>query len=203
MSKEIWKPGNMIVPLPAVLVTVSDNEGNDNVLTVAWTGTICTNPAMAYVSIRPSRHSYKMIKETGEFVINLTTKDLAYATDYCGVKSGIDVDKFKEARLTKEKAQYVKAPLIKESPVNIECKVVDVKECGSHDMFIANVLAVHADKEYMDKDGRFQLEKANPIVYSHGHYYSLGQNLGRFGYSVMKKKRKNYANKKKRLENKR
>ena len=188
MSKEIWKPGNMIFPLPAVLVTVSDNEGNDNVLTVAWTGTICTNPAMAYVSIRPSRHSYKMIKETGEFVINLTTKDLAYATDYCGVKSGIDVDKFKEARLTKEKAQ---------------CKVVDVKECGSHDMFIANVLAVHADKEYMDKDGRFQLEKANPIVYSHGHYYSLGQNLGRFGYSVMKKKRKNYANKKKRLENKR
>ena len=108
MSKEIWKPGNMIFPLPAVLVTVSDNEGNDNVLTVAWTGTICTNPAMAYVSIRPSRHSYKMIKETGEFVINLTTKDLAYATDYCGVKSGIDVDKFKEARLTKEKAQYVR-----------------------------------------------------------------------------------------------
>ena len=158
---------------------------------------------MAYVSIRPSRHSYKMIKETGEFVINLTTKDLAYATDYCGVKSGRDVDKFKEAHLTKEKAQYVKAPLIKESPVNIECKVVDVKECGSHDMFIANVLAVHADKEYMDKDGRFQLEKANPIVYSHGHYYSLGQNLGRFGYSVMKKKRKKSANKKKRLENKR
>ena len=210
MSKEIWKPGNMIFPLPAVLVTVSDNEGNDNVLTVAWTGTICTNPAMAYVSIRPSRHSYKMIKETGEFVKKITKFYFDFHWEWehiigcvINVKSGRDVDKFKEAHLTKEKAQYVKAPLIKESPVNIECKVVDVKECGSHDMFIANVLAVHADKEYMDKDGRFQLEKANPIVYSHGHYYSLGQNLGRFGYSVMKKKRKKSANKKKRLENKR
>lgn len=188
MAKEIWKPGNMIYPLPAVLVTVSDNEGNDNVLTIGWTGTVCTNPAMAYISVRPSRHSYKMLKETGEFVINLTTKELAYATDYCGVKSGKDEDKFKTAHLTKEKAQHVKAPLIKESPVNIECRVVDVIPYGSHDMFVAEVLCVHADKEYMDETGRFDLGKANPIVYSHGYYYTTGEKLGKFGYSVAKKK---------------
>lgn len=194
MSKEIWKPGNMIFPLPAVLVTVSDKQGNHNVLTVAWTGTVCTNPPMAYVSIRPSRHSYNMIKETGEFVINLTTKDLAYATDFCGVKSGRDMDKFEAVHLTKEEAKYVKAPLIKESPVNIECKVVEVKECGSHDMFIAQVLAVHADKQYMNKNGKFELERANPIVYSHGHYYCLEQKIGKFGYSVAKRKKKKRKN---------
>lgn len=189
MPKEIWKPGNMIYPLPAVLVTVSDNEGNDNVLTIGWTGTVCTNPAMAYISVRPSRHSYNMLKETGEFVINLTTKELTYATDYCGVKSGRDEDKLKAMKLTKEKAQYVKVPLIKESPVNIECKVIDIIPCGSHDMFLAKVLCVHADKEYMDETGKFDLSKAKPIVYSHGYYYATGEKLGKFGYSVAKKKK--------------
>lgn len=187
MAKEIWKPGNMVYPIPAVLVTVADNEGNDNVLTIAWTGTICSDPAMAYVSIRPSRHSYKMIMDTKEFVINLTTKDLAFATDFCGVKSGKDIDKFREMGLTKESAKYVKAPLIKESPVNIECKVVDIKQCGTHDMFIGEVLAVHADKEYMDETGRFDLAKAEPLVYSHGQYYTVGEHIGKFGYSVKKK----------------
>lgn len=190
MAKEVWKPGNMVYPLPAVLVTVVDKEGNDNVLTIGWTGTVCTNPAMAYISVRPSRHSYKALKETGQFVINLTTEELAYATDYCGVKSGRDEDKFEKMNLTKEKAQYVKACLIKESPVNIECEVVDIIPYGSHDMFVAKVLCVHADKEYMDETGKFDLSKANPIVYSHGYYYTTGKKIGKFGYSVMKKKRK-------------
>lgn len=190
MAKEIWRPGNMLYPLPAVLVTVTDKEGNDNVLTIGWTGTICSDPAMAYISVRPSRHSYKMLKETKEFVINLTTEKLAYATDYCGVKSGRDEDKFEKMKLSKEKAQYVKAPLIKESPVNIECEVVDIIPYGTHDMFVAKVLCVHADKEYMDEKGTFDLSKANPIVYSHGYYYTLGKKLGKFGYSVAKKKAK-------------
>jgi flavin reductase (DIM6/NTAB) family NADH-FMN oxidoreductase RutF len=188
MAKQTWKAGNMVYPIPAVLVTVADNAGNDNVLTVAWTGTVCTNPAMAYVSIRPSRHSYKMIKETGQFVINLTTKDLAFATDYCGVKSGKDEDKFKTAKLTKEPATYVKAPLIKESPVNIECEVTQVIPCGSHDMFIGKVLCVHADEQYMDPTGKFDLSKAKPLVYSHGQYFETGAYVGKFGYSVQKKK---------------
>lgn len=178
----------MLYPLPSVLVTVADKEGNDNVLTVAWTGTVCSDPAMVYVSVRPSRYSHHMIKETGEFVINLTTEELAYATDYCGVKSGKDEDKFKNASLTKEPAKYVNAPLIKESPVNIECQVTDVVPCGSHDMFVAKVLCVHADKKYMDENGTFSLEKAKPIVYSHGWYYGLGRKIGKFGYSVIKKK---------------
>lgn len=187
MSKEIWKSGNMLYPIPAVLVTVRDHAGRDNVFTVAWTGTVCSDPAMVYVSVRPSRHSYNMIKETGEFVINLTTKDLAYATDYCGVKSGRDVDKFEAMKLTKQNGKYVQAPLIKESPVNIECEVVDVIPCGTHDMFLSKVLCVHADKKYMDKSGKFDLAKAKPIVYSHGQYYVTGEKIGKFGYSVSKK----------------
>ena len=190
MAKEIWKSGNMLYPLPAVLVSVADREGNDNVLTVAWTGTVCSEPAMLYISVRPSRHSYHMIEETGEFVVNLTTKDLAFATDYCGVKSGKDEDKFASMNLTKEKAKYVGAPLIKESPVNIECEVIEKIPCGSHDMFLAKVLCVHADKKYMDKEGKFDLSKANPLVYSHGQYYETGSRLGKFGYSVEKKKSK-------------
>lgn len=184
--KQTWKPGNMVYPLPAVLVTVTDGEGNDNVLTIAWTGTICTNPALAYISVRKERHSYDMLKKTGEFVINLTTEELVFATDFCGVRSGRDMDKFKEMNLTKEEATYVKAPMIKESPVNIECKVVEVKEYGSHDMFVAEVLAVHADEKYMDETGKFDLSKANPIVYSHGEYYTMGEKIGKFGYSVKK-----------------
>lgn len=184
--KQTWKPGNMVYPLPAVLVTVTDGEGNDNVLTIAWTGTICTNPALVYISVRKERHSYDMLKKTGEFVINLTTEELVFATDFCGVRSGRDMDKFKEMNLTKEEATYVKAPMIKESPVNIECKVVEVKEYGSHDMFVAEVLAVHADEKYMDETGKFDLSKANPIVYSHGEYYTMGEKIGKFGYSVKK-----------------
>lgn len=184
--KQTWKPGNMVYPLPAVLVTVTDGEGNDNVITIAWTGTICTNPALAYISVRKERHSYDMLKKTGEFVINLTTEDLVFATDFCGVRSGRDMDKFKEMNLTKEEATYVKAPMIKESPVNIECKVIEVKEYGSHDMFVAEVMAVHADEEYMDETGKFDLSKANPIVYSHGEYYTMGEKIGKFGYSVKK-----------------
>lgn len=190
MEKEVWRPGNMLYPLPAVLVTVTDKKGNDNVLTIGWTGTVCSDPAMVYISVRPTRHSYKMLKESKEFVINLTTEKLAFATDYCGVKSGRDEDKFEKMKLTKEKAKHVKAPLIKESPVNIECEVVDIIPYGTHDMFVAKVLCVHADKEYMNEKGTFDLSKANPIVYSHGFYYTTGKKLGRFGYSVIKKKTK-------------
>ena len=187
--KETWKPGNMLYPLPAVMVSVTDGQGNDNIITVAWTGTICTNPPMVYISVRPSRYSYEMLKKTGEFVINLTTEELAFATDYCGVRSGRDVDKFKEAHLTKEPAQFVKAPMIKESPVSIECRVTEVKELGSHHMFLAEVLAVHAQQEYIDKNNKFQLNKAKPIVYSHGEYLGTGNSLGTFGYSVKKRKK--------------
>ena len=187
--KETWKPGNMLYPLPAVMVSVTDGQGNDNIITVAWTGTICTNPPMVYISVRPSRYSYEMIKKTGEFVINLTTEDLAFATDYCGVRSGRDVDKFKEAHLTREPAQFVKAPMIKESPVSIECKVTEVKELGSHHMFLAEVLAVHAQQDYIEKNNKFQLNKAKPIVYSHGEYLGTGKSLGTFGYSVKKRKK--------------
>lgn len=196
MAKQVWKAGNMVYPLPAVMVSCRDKEGNDNIITVAWTGTICTNPAMAYISVRPERHSYNMIKESGEFVINLTTKELTYATDYCGVKSGRDVDKFKECNLTKEDAVYVNVALIKESPVNIECKVERIEELGSHHMFIAKVLAVHANEKYMDEKGKFELSKADLIVYSHGEYYSMGEKLGTFGYSI-KKQKKITKNKKK------
>lgn len=188
MSKQVWKPGNMVYPLPAVLVTCTDGNGNDNVLTIAWTGTICTDPALAYISVRPERYSYNMIKDTGEFVINLTTEELAFATDYCGVRSGKNEDKFQKCNLTKEKAISVKAPLIKESPVNIECKVREIKEYGTHTMFVADVLNVHADEKYMDESGKFCLEMADPICYSHGTYFTVGKKLGTFGYSVKKEK---------------
>lgn len=188
MGKLTWKPGNMLYPLPAVMVSVADKAGNSNILTVAWTGTVCTNPPMVYISVRPERYSYPMICETGEFVINLTTKELAYATDYCGVKSGRDVDKFKEMNLTREKADIVGAPMIAESPVNIECKVKSVQELGSHHMFLAEVAAVHVDDRYMDKNQKFHLKEASPIVYSHGEYYDLNEMIGSFGYSVKKRK---------------
>ena len=186
MGKQSWKPGNMLYPLPVVLVSAADEEGNTNVLTVAWAGTVCSDPPMVSVSIRPERYSYRMIKETGEFVINLTTEELAYATDYCGVVSGRDADKFKNMHLTPVKGDVVKAPLIKESPVNIECIVKDIKSLGSHDMFIAQVAAVHVDEKYMDTKNKFHLEDAHPIVYSHGIYMSLGKMIGTFGYSVRK-----------------
>lgn len=179
----------MLYPLPAVMVSVTDGKGNDNIITIAWTGTVCTNPPMVSISVRKSRYSYEMLKNTGEFVINLTTEKLAFAADYCGVKSGRDVDKFGEMKLTRKKASFVKAPLIEESPVNIECRVQSVQELGSHVLFLAEVLAVHADEAYMDENGKFDLQKANPLVYSHGEYFAVGKKLGKFGYSVKKKKR--------------
>lgn len=187
MSKETWKPGNMLYPLPVVMVSMADKYGKNNIITIAWAGTVCTNPPMVTISVRPERYSYPILKETGEFVINLTTKDLVYATDYCGVKSGRDVDKFKEMDLTPIAASIVRAPMIEESPVNLECQVKDVQELGSHAMFLAEVVAVHADKRYMDEEHKFHLEKAEPIVYSHGAYLLCGEQLGTFGYSVRRK----------------
>lgn len=187
MGKQLWKPGNMLYPLPAVMVSVAGKDGKNNILTVAWTGTVCSDPPMVFISVRPERYSYHMLKDTGEFVINLTTKELAFATDYCGVKSGRDVDKFRELHLTPLPAEVVKAPLIAESPVNIECQVTEVKPLGTHDMFLAKVAAVHVDEEYMDEKNKFHLEEAEPIVYSHGAYFTVGSLLGTFGYSVKKK----------------
>lgn len=192
--KQQWKPGNMLYPVPAVMVTASDGEGKDNIITVAWTGTICTNPPMVYISVRPERYSYHMIQQTKEFVINLTTRELAYATDYCGVKSGREVDKFDILKLTKQKASKVSAPLIGESPVNIECKVLQCQELGSHHMFLAEVVSVHVSEAYLDEKEKFHLERAEPIVYSHGAYYGLKDMLGTFGYSI---KKSNSARKKK------
>lgn len=189
MSKQIWKPGNMLYPLPAVMVSVGDKQGNKNIVTVAWTGTVCSNPVMAYVSVRPERYSHHMIEETGEFVINLTTEDLAWATDYCGVRSGKDVDKWKEAHLTPQKADKLQyAPIIKESPVNLECRVTEVKKLGSHDMFLAEVVAVQIDEHYMDANGKFCLNDTGLMAYSHGEYLNLGEKIGTFGYSVKKHK---------------
>ena len=191
MGRQIWRPGNMLYPLPAVMVSAADREGNPNILTVAWTGTICSDPAMLYISVRPERYSYHMIKETGEFVVNLTTEKLAYATDWCGVRSGRDVDKWKEMKLTKGKAEKLEyAPIIQESPVNIECKVTEVKELGSHHMFLAEVKAVQVYEKYMKKNGKFELNSTGLLTYSHGEYLSLGTSLGTFGWSVRKKEMK-------------
>ena len=188
MGRQTWKAGNMLYPLPAVLVSVADRAGKTNLLTLAWTGTICSEPPMVSISVRPERYSHHMIEETGEFVINLTTEDLVYATDYCGVKSGKDVDKWKEMNLTPIPAEHVKAPMVAQSPVNLECRVTQKLELGSHDVFIAEVLAVHVDDQYMDESGRFNLNDAKPLVYSHGRYLATGKELGSFGYSVKKKK---------------
>lgn len=188
MAKQVWKPGNMLYPLPAVMISLADKKGNTNILTIAWTGTVCTNPAMVYISVRPERHSYQMLKESGEFVINLTTEDLTYATDYCGVRSGKDVDKWKECGLTEEKAVSLKyAPVIAESPVNIECRVKSIQELGTHHMFLAEVTAVQVDERYMDDRGKFELNSTGLLAYSHGDYLGLGRKLGTFGYSVRKK----------------
>ena len=190
MKKQEWKAGNMLYPLPAVLVSVADREGRDNLITVAWAGTVCTNPPMVSISVRPERYSYAMLRETGEFVINLTTEELAFATDYCGVRSGRDGDKFQALGLTREAASKVAAPLLGEAPVNLECRVKQVLELGSHHMFVAEVLAVHVDPGLLDERGKLHLDRSRPIVYSHGEYYGLGSMLGTFGYSVKKNKRK-------------
>jgi len=187
MAKQSWKPGNMLYPVPAVLVSCKGRDTKPNLITIAWAGTVCSSPPMVSISVRPERYSYEMIRETGEFVINLTTKELARATDYCGVVSGRDVDKWEKMQLTPMPSQMIKAPGVKESPVNLECKVAQVLELGTHHMFLAEIVAVHVDEKYMDDKGRFNLEKSNPVAYSHGTYFVLGEELGRFGYSVRKK----------------
>lgn len=181
----------MIYPLPAVLVSCGESEAEYNMLTVAWTGTICSSPAMCYISVRPERHSYDIIKRTGEFVINLTTEDLARATDWCGVKSGREEDKFKAMGLTAVESSVVKAPTLAESPISIECKVQQIIPLGSHDMFIAEVVNVSVDEQYIDPDsGKFDLQRAKLIAYSHGEYFKLGEAIGHFGWSVRKKGKK-------------
>ena len=177
----------MVYPLPAVLVSCGDKEGNVNLMTAAWTGTICSDPPMVYVSIRKERFSHSMIQETGEYVINLTTEELAWATDFCGVRSGRNMDKFKEMKLTPVFGELQYAPMVEESPVSIECKVTQVMELGTHDMFMAEVVAVHVDEKYMDEKGTFHLEAAKPLVYSHGQYFGMGKHIGGFGYAVRKK----------------
>jgi flavin reductase (DIM6/NTAB) family NADH-FMN oxidoreductase RutF len=191
MSKTQWKPGTLVYPLPAVMVSCGSTPDDYNIITISWTGTINTNPPMLYVSIRPERHSYNIIKESGEFVINLTNKDIAFATDWCGVKSGQDFNKFKEMNLHAISASKINAPMIEEAPINIECKVTKIIHLGSHDMFIAEVVNVHADEKYIDPvTDTFDMQKAGLIAYSHGNYYELGNKIGRFGFSVKKKKKK-------------
>jgi len=187
MSRQLWKPGNMLYPVPAVLVSVADGDGKNNLFTVAWTGTICSDPPMVSISVRKERFSYGMIEKTKEFVINLTTKELTYATDYCGVRSGRDTDKWKETHLTPISSHKVVAPTIEESPVGIECVVKQKIELGTHDMFLAEVVGVTVNEKYLDQNNKFCLTDAEPMVYSHGEYYSLGEQLGTFGYSVRKK----------------
>ena len=191
MQRLKWKPGNMLYPLPAVLISVGDINGTKNIITVAWTGTIASDPPMCSISVRPERFSYPLLKKHGSFVINLTNKRLAFATDWCGVKSGRDFDKFKEMKLTAVASQKISAPIIKESPVNIECEIKEILHCASHDMFIAQIIAVGADGSYINpKTGKFDFMKANPICYLHGAYYEVGNFIGKFGFSVEKKKKK-------------
>ena len=190
MSKQIWRPGNMLYPVPAVLVSVADSAGNDNLITIAWTGTVCSDPAMTYISVRKERYSHHMLKENKEFVINLVSKEICRAADFCGVRSGCDLDKFEATGLTREKASTVNVPLVKESPVNIECKVTQVLELGSHDMFLAKVTAVQVDESLLDEKGKLDLNKAHLVAYSHGEYQTFDDILGTFGYSVKKKDKK-------------
>jgi flavin reductase (DIM6/NTAB) family NADH-FMN oxidoreductase RutF len=190
MSKQQWRAGNMLYPLPAVMVSCAREGEKPNIITVAWAGTVCSSPAMVSISVRPERYSYNIIKETKEFVVNLTTKDLCYATDYCGVKSGRDVDKFAQMKLTPYSSTHIAAPGIAESPVNIECRVKQIIPLGSHDMFLAEVAGVSVDEELLDEKGKFHLNDAKLLTYSHGEYFELGKKLGTFGYSVVKKKKK-------------
>ena len=189
MAKVTWKSGTFIYPLPAIMVSCGTME-KSNIITVAWTGILNTNPATVYISVRPTRYSYQMLKEKKEFVINLTNKELVRATDWCGVKTGAKVDKFKEMHLHKEKAKFVSCPMIQESPVSIECRVKEIKPLGSHDMFLAEVLAINTDKKYIDEKGAFDISKCDLIAYANGHYYALGKKLGKFGFSVQKRKKK-------------
>ena len=188
--KEDWKPGTMIYPLPAVLVSCGSTEEEYNIITVAWTGTICSNPPMCYISVRPERHSYDIIKRNMEFVINLTTEGLVKSADFCGVRSGKNINKFEQCNLHPIPSTSVSAPSLAESPLSIECKVFDVLELGSHHMFLLDVLAVSVDESLMDQNGRLCLEKSHLAAYAHGEYFALGKKLGDFGFSVRKKKKK-------------
>ena len=189
MGRKIWKAGTFEYPLPAVMVSCGTME-KSNIITIAWTGILNTNPAMVYISVRPTRYSYNLIKESKEFVINLTNKRLAYATDWCGVRSGRDYKKFKETGLTPMKGNMVSAPCVVESPLSIECRVKEIVKLGSHDMFIADVLCTDADDAFMNKEtGAFDLESARLVAYSHGHYYKMGEEIGKFGWSVQKKQK--------------
>jgi flavin reductase (DIM6/NTAB) family NADH-FMN oxidoreductase RutF len=191
MGKINWKPGNMVYPLPAALISCGSTPEEYNLMTVSWLGTICSEPPMCYISVRPGRHSHEIIKRTGEFVINLTTVDLAQVTDWCGVKSGRDMDKFRESGLTPIPATVVNCPLVEESPVSIECRVKEVKPLGSHDMFIADVVNIVVEDKYINPEsGAFDLAASGLLAYSHGNYYSLGKKIGKFGWSVMKEKTK-------------
>lgn len=191
LAKVLWKSATLLNPVPVVMVTCKGMDGKDNIITVAWAGIVNSEPPMLSISVRKERYSYQMIQETGEFVVNLTTKKLAFATDYCGVKSGRQVDKFEHLGLGREAASMVKVPMIKESPINLECRVEKVLELGSHDMFIAKILAVNVKEELINENGKLCLEKANLICYSHGEYWDLHKPLGYFGYSISKKKRQN------------
>ncbi len=186
MAKQTWKPGNMLYPLPVVMVSCGEEGKRPNIITVAWAGTINSDPVMVSVSVRKERYSHDIIERTGEFVINLVTKDLTYATDYCGVKSGRDVDKYEKLGLTPVSVEGVSCPAIAESPLSLACKVKEVKELGSHDMFIAEVVSVTVDDKYMNADGKFELNSTGLVAYSHGEYFELGEKIGKFGYSVKK-----------------
>mgnify|MGYP003253829573 CR=1 FL=1 len=190
MGKQYWKPGNMLYPVPVVMVSCQREGEKPNIITAAWCGTTWSTPAMLYVSIRPERYSHGIISETKEFVVNLVNRDLVFATDYCGVKSGRDVDKYKEMNLTPLPSKQIAAPGIEESPVNLECRVVDIKSLGSHDMFLAEVVGVTVDDHYMDETGKFNLNQTGLVAYSHGEYFELGEKLGKFGYSVKKPDKK-------------
>lgn len=187
MSKLMWKPGTMLYPVPSVMVSCRNTHGENNIITIAWTGIICSDPAMLYISVRPERHSYEMIKETGEFVVNIPNRKLTFAVDYCGVKSGKDVNKFEHLKLTSAKANLVSAPLIEECPVNLECKVKEIIKLGSHDMFIAEIMCVNVEDSLLDSKGKLHLNKADLICYNHGEYRALAESLGTFGYSIKKK----------------
>lgn len=200
MARQYWRASNMLNPVPAVMISCADKDGNANVMTAAWVGTICSDPVMISVSIRKERYSHHMIKETGEFVINLTSRSLCKVTDFVGVRSGKDIDKFNlegDLKITKQLSKVVSCPSILESPVCLECKVKEILELGTHDMFIAEVVATGVDDKYLDENGRLDLQKADLIAYSHGEYYSLGNKLGKFGYSVQKKKPRRKKNFKK------
>ena len=191
MAKQSWRPGTMLNPLPAVLVTCGRKREEWNMLTVAWTGTVCSDPALLFISVRPERHSYPLIVRDMQFTVNLTTVEMVRAVDWAGVRAGRDYDKWKETGLTPLPGEAVCAPTIEESPLSIECRVKSITHLGSHDMFLAEVVNVQADDRYLDKDsGKFELANADPLVYLHGGYFELGEKIGKFGWSVEKKRKK-------------